>query len=237
MLDRTPSDHDLSALRIIFVAGSQLGAALCTRAMDEFGPVIYNLYGSTEVAYASIATPADLAEEPGCVGRVVRGAVVKIYDDDGREVPTGTTGRIFVGNSAQFDGYTGGGTKETIHGLMSSGDLGHFDAAGRLFVDGRDDEMIVSGGENVFPGEVEDALTAHPDVVDAAVIGVPDDDYGQRLRSFVVARQGASLTEQDVKDYVKGRLARFKVPREVMFVDQLPRNPTGKVIKRLLHAD
>jgi fatty-acyl-CoA synthase len=120
---------------------------------------------------------------------------------------------------------------------MSSGDLGHFDAAGRLFVDGRDDEMIVSGGENLFPGEVEDALTAHPDVVDAAVIGVPDDDYGQRLRSFVVARQGVSLTEQDVKDYVKGRLARFKVPRDVIFVDQLPRNPTGKVVKRLLEAD
>ena len=237
ILDRTPSDHDLSALRIIFVAGSQLGAALCTQAMDEFGPVIYNLYGSTEVAYASIATPEDLAEEPGCVGRVVRGAVVKIYDDNGQEVPAGATGRIFVGNSAQFQGYTGGGTKETIHGLMSSGDLGHFDAAGRLFVDGRDDEMIVSGGENVFPGEVEDALTAHPDVVDAAVIGVPDDDYGQRLRSFVVARQGASLTEHDVKDYVKGRLARFKVPRDVIFVDQLPRNPTGKVVKRLLEAD
>jgi fatty-acyl-CoA synthase len=237
ILDRAPSEHDLSALRIIFVAGSQLGAALCTRAMDEFGPVIYNLYGSTEVAYASIATPADLAQQPGCVGRVVRGAVVKLYDDDGQEVPTGTTGRIFVGNSAQFDAYTGGGTKETIRGLMSSGDLGHFDAAGRLFVDGRDDEMIVSGGENVFPGEVEDALASHPDVLDAAVIGVPDDQYGQRLRSFVVARPGASLTEQDVKDYVRGRLARFKVPRDVMFVDELPRNPTGKVVKRLLHAE
>src|ERR1700739_412936 len=237
ILDRTPSDYELSALRIIFVAGPQLGAALCTRAIDEFGPVIYNLYGSTEVAYASIATPEDLAEEPGCVGRGGRGAVVKIYDDDGQEVPTGTTGRIFVGNSAQFDGYTDGGTKETIHGLMSSGDLGHFDAARRLFVDGRDDEMIVSGGENVFPGEVEDALTAHPDVVDAAVIGVPDDHYGQRLRSFVVVRQGASMTEQDVQDYVKGRLARFKVPRDVIFVDELPRNPTGKVVKRLLHAE
>ena len=226
---------DLSTLRIIFVAGSQLGAALCTRAMEAFGPVIYNLYGSTEVAYATVATPEDLTEEPGCVGRVVRGAVVKILDDDGDEVPTGATGRIFVGNSAQFEGYTGGGTKETIRGLMSSGDIGHF-SAGRLFVDGRDDEMIVSGGENVFPGEVEDALAGHPDVVDAAVIGVPDDQYGQRLRSFVVARPGASLSEQDVKDYIAGRLARFKVPRDVVFVDQLPRNPTGKVVKRMLDA-
>jgi fatty-acyl-CoA synthase len=226
---------DLSALRIIFVAGSQLGAALCTRAMEAFGPVIYNLYGSTEVAYATVATPEDLTVEPGCVGRVVRGAVVKIFDDDGQEVPAGATGRIFVGNSAQFEGYTGGGTKEMIRGLMSSGDIGHF-SAGRLFVDGRDDEMIVSGGENVFPGEVEDALAAHPDVVDAAVIGVPDDEYGQRLRSFVVVRAGASLSEPDVKDYVRGRLARFKVPRDVVFVDELPRNPTGKVVKRMLDA-
>ena len=237
ILDRTPSDYHLPSLRIIFVAGSQLGGALCTRAMETFGPVVYNLYGSTEVAYGSVATPGDLAAEPGCVGRVVRGAVVKIYDEDGKEVPTGTTGRIFVGNSAQFEGYTGGGTKETIHGLMSSGDVGHFDSAGRLFVDGRDDDMIVSGGENVFPSEVEDALAAHPDVVDAAVIGVPDDNYGQRLRSFVVIRQGTSLSEQDVKDYVKGRLARYKVPRDVVFVDELPRNPTGKVVKRLLDAE
>ncbi len=237
ILDAHPAPDGFPALRIIFIAGSQLGEALCTRAMETFGPVVYNLYGSTEVAYASVATPKDLQDEPGCVGQVVRGAVVKIYDDDGKEVPTGTTGRIFVGNSAQFDGYTGGGTKETIHGLMSSGDVGHFDFARRLFVDGRDDEMIVSGGENVFPGEVEDTLAGHPEVADVAVIGVPDDAYGQRLRSFVVVRPGTSLSEQDVKDYVKSRLARFKVPRDVVFVDELPRNPTGKVIKRLLDAE
>jgi len=229
--------RDLSALRIIFVSGSQLGPELCARAMNTFGPVIYNLYGSTEVAYATIATPRDLADEPGCVGTVVRGAVVKVFDDDDQEVPVGTTGRIFVGNSVQFEGYTGGGTKESLHGLMSSGDLGHFDDVGRLFIDGRDDEMIVSGGENVFPGELEQTLLAHPAIAEAAVVGVSDDAYGQRLRSFVVLRQGASLTEQDVKDYVKGRLARFKVPRDVRFLDALPRNPTGKVLKRHLDGE
>jgi fatty-acyl-CoA synthase len=228
---------DLSALRIIFVAGSQLGAPLCRQATEAFGPVVYNLYGSTEVAYATVAAPEDLAVEPGCVGKTVRGAVVKIYDDDGREVTAGTTGRIFVGNSAQFEGYTGGESKETVHGLMSSGDVGHFDDGGRLFVDGRDDEMIVSGGENVFPAEVEDALTAHPDVREAATIPVADDDYGQRLRGFVVLEPGASLSEQDVKDYVKTRLARYKVPREVRFLEELPRNPTGKVLKRHLEGD
>jgi fatty-acyl-CoA synthase len=232
-----PDDGDLSALRIIFVAGSQLGAALCTRALDAFGPVIYNLYGSTEVAYATVATPDDLIAEPGCAGGVVQGARVKILDTADREVPPGETGRIFVGNRMQFEGYTGGGGKASVDGLMASGDVGHFDAGGRLFIDGRDDDMIVSGGENVFPGEVEEALGRHPDIVEAAAIGVPDESYGQRLQCFVVTRTGSTLTEQDVKDYVKDSLARFKVPREVRFLEALPRNPTGKVLKRQLSSE
>ncbi len=231
---QTLARQDLSSLRIVFVGGSQLGAALAGRALDALGPVVYNMYGSTEVAYATIATPADLATEPGCVGAVVPGSVVKVYTDDGREAPRGTPGRIFVGNVLKFEGYTGGGTKEEIAGLMATGDVGHLDWAGRLFIDGRDDEMIVSGGENVFPSEVEGALAHHPDIVDVAVVGVPDEEFGQRLRSYVVVRPGAVLTEQDVKDYVRQRLARFKVPRDVVFVDALPRNAGGKVLKRLL---
>jgi fatty-acyl-CoA synthase len=225
---------DLSALRLVFVAGSQLGASLCTRATGVFGPVLYNLYGSTEVAYATIATPADLGAEPGCVGRVVHGAIVKILDDRGDEVPADVTGRIFVANSIQFDGYTGGGGKTSIRGLMASGDVGHFDSAARLFIDGRDDDMIVSGGENVFPAEVEETLARHPDITEAAAVGVPDDEYGERLRCYVVLRKDAKLTAQDIKDYVRHELARFKVPRDVRFIDQLPRNPAGKVLKRQL---
>jgi acyl-CoA synthetase (AMP-forming)/AMP-acid ligase II len=239
MIDLGPSalaGRDLAALRIVFVAGSQLGARLCTEAMRFFGPVIYNMYGSTEVAYATIATPEDLAAEPNCVGTIVPGAVVKVFDEHGRVVPTGSRGRIFVANGIQFEGYTGGGAKEVIDGLVATGDIGHFDVVGRLFVDGRADDMIVSGGENVFPGEVEEALTGHPDILDAAVIGVSDDEYGQRLRSFITVRPGASLTEGDVKDFVRQRLARFKVPRDVRFVDAVPRNPTGKVVRRLLDA-
>jgi len=227
-------EHDLSALRIVFVGGSQLGAALATRAIQALGPVVYNMYGSTEVAYATIATPADLAAAPGCVGAVVPGSVVKVFTDDEHEAPPGTVGRIFVGNVLTFEGYTGGGTKESIQGLLSTGDVGHFDAAGRLFIDGRDDEMIVSGGENVYPGEVEDALAHHPGVLDVAVVGVSDEEFGQRLRACIVLRPGASLTEQEVKDYVRDRLARFKVPRDVLFVDALPRNAAGKVLKREL---
>jgi fatty-acyl-CoA synthase len=227
-------DRDTSALRIIFVSGSALGTDLAKRGMKAFGPVIYNLYGSTEIAYATIATPEDLEDDPSTVGKVVRGSVVKLFDEDGKEVPEGESGRIFVGNFSQFEGYTGGGNKDMLEGLMASGDVGHFDDQGRLYIDGRDDEMIVSGGENVFPAEVEELLSAHESIREAAAIGVDDEKFGQRLRAFVVLCDGAKLSEDDVKGYVKENLANYKVPREVVFLDELPRNPTGKVLKREL---
>ena len=236
LLDEGPVG-EFPALRIVFVGGSQLGAGLCERALASFGPVVYNMYGSTEGAFATIATPVDLAAEPGCVGGVVAGSAVRILDGDGRAAPAGTSGRIFVGNVMAFEGYTGGGAKETVDGLLSSGDVGHFDHAGRLFIDGRDDEMVISGGEKVFPSEVEDALERHPDIAEAAVIGVDDVEFGQRLRSFVVTKPGRTLSTEDVKAYVGNRLARFKVPRDVVFVAALPRNPSGKVLKRLLDRD
>jgi fatty-acyl-CoA synthase len=232
--DEAIAERDLSSLRIIFVSGSALGADLASHAMEVFGPVVYNLYGSTEIAYATIATPEDLKAEPGSVGKVVRGSVVKVLDDRGNELPAGVSGRIFVGNAIQFEGYTGGGGKEQISGLMSSGDVGHFDDEGRLFIDGRDDEMIVSGGENVFPAEVEELLAGHPSIEEAAAIGVEDERFGQRLKAFVVVREGETLTEEEVQEYVGENLARYKVPREVSFVDSLPRNQTGKVLKREL---
>jgi fatty-acyl-CoA synthase len=227
-------ERDLESLRIIFVSGSALGADLATRALEAFGPVIYNLYGSTEIAYATIATPEDLKVEPGTAGKVVRGSVVKIFDEDGNELSGGESGRIFVGNLSQFEGYTGGGNKDSIQGLMSSGDVGHFDDEGRLFIDGRDDEMIVSGGENVFPAEVEELLAAHEKVREAAAIGVEDEKFGQALKAFIVTCDGAELTEDEVKSYVKDNLANYKVPRQIEFIDELPRNPTGKILKREL---
>jgi fatty-acyl-CoA synthase len=215
--------RDLRALRVILSSGSAISADLVRRGMSAFGPVIYNMYGSTEVAEATIATPEDLSADPTTVGSAVRGTILRILDDHGREVPTGTTGRIFVGNAAQFEGYTGGGDKERIGGLMSAGDLGHLDAAGRLYIDGRDDEMIVSGGENVFPAEIENLLSGHEAVADVAAVGV-----------FVVVRDGHELSEESVKEYVRENLARYKVPREVVFLGELPRNPTGKILKREL---
>jgi fatty-acyl-CoA synthase len=233
----TIARYDTHALKVIALSGSALPGDLATRTMDLFGEVLYNLYGSTEVAWATIATPADLRAAPGTAGRPPIGTVVKLLDADGREAPPGVPGRIFVANEMMFDGYTGGGGKEIIGGLMSTGDVGHFDEEGRLFVDGRDDEMIVSGGENVFPREVEDLLADHAAVEEAAVVGVPDDEFGQRLKAFVVRRNGAQLDEEGVKQYVKQNLARFKVPREVVFVSELPRNATGKVLKRVLARD
>jgi fatty-acyl-CoA synthase len=228
--------YDTSCLRVIALSGSALPGELATRAMDAFGDVVYNLYGSTEVAWATIATPKDLRAAPGTAGRPPMGTVVKLLDADGNEVAPGESGRIFVANEMMFDGYTGGGGKEIVRGLMSTGDVGHFDADGLLFVDGRDDEMIISGGENVFPREVEDLLADHDAIEEAAVVGVPDDEWGQRLRAFVVLRDGAVLSEDDVQDYVKHNLARYKSPRDVVFLEQLPRNATGKVLKRELQT-
>jgi fatty-acyl-CoA synthase len=226
--------YDCSSLRAVPLSGSALPGELAIRFMDEFGDIAYNLYGSTEVAWATIATPADLRAAPGTAGRPPIGTTVKILDAHNRELPPGETGRIFVANEMLFEGYTGGGSKEMVDGLMSTGDIGYLDEEGRLFVSGREDEMIVSGGENVFPREVEDLLAEHEAVKEVAVIGVDDEEFGQRLKAFVVLREGQQATEDELKQYVKSHLARFKVPREIVFLDALPRNATGKVLKREL---
>jgi fatty-acyl-CoA synthase len=231
--DESLARYDLSKVRVVAVSGSALPGPLATKWMDLFGDHIYNLYGSTEVAWATIATPSDLRKAPGTAGRPPYGTIVKIYDDDGNPVAEGESGRIFVGNDMQFEGYTGGGDKDTLDGLMSSGDVGHFED-GMLFVDGRDDDMIVSGGENVFPAEVEDLLAGHDGIAEVAVFGVDDEQFGQRLKAVVVKREGGSISADEVRQYVKSNLAGYKVPREIEFVDELPRTSTGKVLKREL---
>jgi acyl-CoA synthetase (AMP-forming)/AMP-acid ligase II len=232
--EETREKYDLSSLKVVAASGSALPGDLAIEWMDAFGDNLYNLYGSTEVAWASIATPADMRAAPGTAGKPPRGTIVKLYDEEKREVPPGETGRIFVGNELLFEGYTGGGSKDVIGSLMATGDVGRFDEGGRLFVEGRDDEMIVSGGENVFPKEIEDLLSRHDAVAEAAAVGVEDKDFGQRLRAFVVLEEGKKASEDDLKGYVKQNLARYKVPREIVFMDELPRNATGKVLKREL---
>lgn len=225
---RTPS------LRVVVCGGSALHPHLSDAFMDRFGDVLLNVYGATETGWATIATPQDLRDAPGTVGKPSFRITIKILDTDGRERPTGETGEIHVGGGLRFAGYTGGGGKNVRDGLTSTGDLGHLDETGRLFIDGRADDMIVSGGENVFPGEVESLLGGHPDVAEVSVTGVDDERFGQRLAAYIVKTAGADLTEDDVKAYVKRHLARYKVPRDVRFVRELPRTSTGKVKAKTL---
>lgn len=227
--------YDTSSLKVILVAGSALSPELSNRVQDAFGDVLYNMYGSTECAIASVATPSELRAAPGTAGRAPVTCEVVLYDENDQRI-TGTNrrGRIFVRNGAPFAGYTDGRSKQIIDGYMSSGDMGHFDENGLLFVDGRDDDMIVSGGENVFPQEVEQLLEERPDVAEVAVVGVDDVEWGKRLRAFIVSEPGAEHDADAIKQYVKDNLARHKVPRDVVFVDELPRNATGKLLRRVL---
>jgi fatty-acyl-CoA synthase len=227
--------HDTSSLRVVPVSGSALSGDLALRFMDEFGDVVYNLYGSTEVAWVAIAGPKDLRAAPGTAGRPPRGTEIRILGDDDRPVDTGETGRIFVRNSELFEGYTGGGGKDMVDGFMATGDLGHLDEENRLFVEGRDDDMIVSGGENVFPQEVEETLAKHPNVSEAAVVGIEHEKWGQALKAYVVKK--GDVDEDALKQHVKSNLAGYKVPQEFAFIDELPRNAAGKVLKRELEEE
>jgi fatty-acyl-CoA synthase len=233
---RVTDCYDVSSLRVVLCGGAALSGTLANEFMDRFGEVLYNVYGSTESGFATVASPRDLRQAPGTAGRPTPGVIVRVADAEGKPMRAGVTGRVLVGSGLRMDGYTGGGGKEVIDGLVVTGDLGHLDRRGRLFIDGREDDMIVSGGENVFPGEVENTLTSHNGVADAAVIGVADAEYGQRLRAFVVRADGSTVTAEELKDFVHAQLARFKTPRDVVFIDELPRTATGKIIRRELET-
>jgi fatty-acyl-CoA synthase len=234
LLQADPSSYDLSSLQVIASSGSALPGQLAQQTLEAFGPVLYNLYGSTEVAYAAVATPEDLAADPRTAGKAPHGVTLRVVDENGKDVPPGESGRIFAGSGLSFEGYTDGSDKDRLDGLIATGDLGTLDEEGRLTVLGRDDDMVVIGGENVFVGQVEDVLRAHSAVEDAAVIGVDDPSYGTKLVAHVVL-SGAAETKE-LQDWVRTKLARFAVPREVQVHDELPRNTTGKVLKRELSS-
>jgi acyl-CoA synthetase (AMP-forming)/AMP-acid ligase II len=234
----TRGRYDTDTLRVVVCSGSALDPKLARAFMSEFGPVVYNLYGSTEVAWATIATPQDLLEAPGTVGRPPPHTRLAILDEAGNVLPPGATGHIFVAHEMLFEGYTDPAKdRARVDGMLTPGDLGHVDEQGRLFIDSREDDMIVSGGENVYPGQVEEVLREHPDVTDAVVLGVEDERFGQRLVAFVVPRAGSGLREDDALSFSREHLARFKVPREVHLRDDFPRNALGKVLRRKLQTD
>ncbi len=230
------ASYDLTSLRIIASSGSALPGDLVQRVQDVFGPVLHNLYGSTEVAYAAVATPEDLAADPRTAGKPPHGVTLRVVDEAGHDVPPGTTGRIFVGSGLSFSGYTDGSDKDRLDGLVATGDLGTLDAEGRLTVLGRDDDMVVIGGENVHPGQVEDVLAEDPSVADVAVVDEPDPVYGVRLVAHVVPAPGATIDESHLTELVRGQLARFAVPRAFQVHDELPRNATGKVLRKELRG-
>jgi len=224
------------SLRFASASGSRMRPDVVIEFMDRFGDIIYNNYNATEAGMIATATPRDLRAAPDTAGRPAGDTEILVFDAEFNEVPTGEVGSIYVRNSTQFDGYTSGQTKDFHEGFMSSGDVGYLDEDGRLFVVGRDDEMIVSGGENIYPIEVEKTLATHPDVAEASVLGVDDSKYGQRLEAFVVLTPGASATPDTLKQHVRETLANYKVPRAVTLLDELPRSITGKISRKELQG-
>jgi acyl-CoA synthetase (AMP-forming)/AMP-acid ligase II len=231
---RVRARNPLPYLRVVLSSGDRLDPTLGQRFMDAYGEVLYNGYGSTEVGIGALATPADLRDAPETVGKPVAGCPVRIFDKNDRPVGPRVTGRIFVGGELASEGYTGGPhveAKAVVESMTSTGDMGYLDNAGRLFVVGREDDMIISGGENVYPRAVENALAEHPDVADNAVVGVPDERFGHRLAAFVVLQPQSDIDEPALRDYLKGRVSRFEQPRDIHVVASIPRNPAGKVVR------
>lgn len=236
--ERVRARNPVPYLRVVMSSGDRLDPSLGQRFMDTYGDILYNGYGSTEVGIGALATPADLREAPETVGRPVAGCPVRILGRNDRPVGPRVTGRVFVGGELAGTGYTGGTAAEeakaVVDGMTSTGDMGYLDNAGRLFIVGREDDMIISGGENVYPRAVENALAQHPAIADHAVVGVRDERFGQRLAAFVVARPGSDIDVPELREYLKGRVSRFEQPRDINVVGSIPRNPTGKVVRKEL---
>ncbi len=234
---RVRARNPLPYLRVVLSSGDRLDPNLGQRFMDAYGDILYNGYGSTEVGIGALATPADLRDAPETVGRPVAGCPVRIYDKNDRLVGPRVTGRVFVGGELASEGYTGGSSieaKAVVDNMTSTGDMGYLDNAGRLFIVGREDDMIISGGENVYPRAVENALAEHPDIADNAVIGVPDERFGHRLAAFVVLQPQSEIDVPTLREYLKGKVSRFEQPRDIRIVDSIPRNPAGKVVRKEL---
>jgi fatty-acyl-CoA synthase len=229
--------YDVSSLRCVAVSGSAIPGELATAFMDDFGDVLYNLYGTTEAAYATIATPEDLREDPHTAGRAMPGVRVEVFDRKGRAVPRGTDGRVFVRSRTSIDEYKSDGTRGSVKGMVATGDIGCLDAAGRLTIKGRADDMVITGGENVHPTEVEEVLRGHPAVADVAVTGRSDAVYGSVLVAHIVPAPDTDPTDEELLAWARTRLGPHHRPREIRRVTELPRNATGKVLRRVLAGE
>ena len=228
--DDVKEKYDLSSLRIVMASGSVLSEDLRKASVEVFGDVLYDLYGSTEIGWVAIATPQDMRTRPKTVGMPVEGIDVAVFSPDGARLPPGETGELYVKSTILFEGYTSGEAKAERDGYMSIGDLGRLDDEGYLYVESRSDDMVVVGGENVYPIEVEQVIEDVPGVNEVTVLGLEDEEYGHVLVAFVVG----NASVEDVRAACKKELASYKVPRRIEVVDELPRTSTGKVLKREL---
>jgi fatty-acyl-CoA synthase len=229
--------HDTSSLRWVMSGAAPLPTETARRFMARFGPVLWNFYGSTETGMVTLAGPRDHTSRPGTIGRALYGNQIRLLDDAGHEVATGEVGELYARNSMLITGYhrnTEATRDSQRDGLFSVGDLARCDAERYYYLESRKHDMVISGGVNIYPREIEDHLHSHPAIVDAAVVGVPDPEWGESLHAFVVVRDGCALSEAEVIEFCRAHLADFKRPRRISFVAELPRNPTGKVLKREL---
>jgi fatty-acyl-CoA synthase len=229
--------YDTHSLRWIMSGAAPLATETARVVEAQLGPVLWNFYGSTETGLVTLAGPGEHTAHPGTIGRAMRGNEIRLLDDTGHDVPVGTIGELYARNSTLISGYHGNAEATSAasrDGFFSVGDLGRVDADGFYYLESRKHDMVISGGVNIYPREIEDHLHTHPGILEAAVVGVPDPEWGETLRAFVVLREGYRVTAEEVIDYCRRELADFKRPRKVVFVRELPRNPTGKVLKREL---
>ncbi len=233
----TLAKYDLKSLRWVMSAAAPLTTEAARRFMEHFGAVLWNFYGATETGLVTLAGPHDHVNRPGTIGRGLRGNEIRLLDDAGQAVGRGGVGELYARNSTLMSGYHNNAEATTSaqrDGYYSVGDLGRVDDEGYYFLESRKHDMVISGGVNIYPREIEDHLGNHPAILEAAVVGVPDPEWGETLRAFIVLRAGQSITETEVIDFCRTGLADFKRPRKVTFLEELPRNPTGKVLKREL---
>lgn len=221
MLKSNPSN--LKSLRCIASGGAKLNSRLVEDIYDNLGRVLFNLYGTSEAGLNIIATPEDLQYSPNTLGKKISGVKLKIVDSNGKRVKQGVVGEFVVKNMRSM--------KNRHDTWLKTGDIGFIDGKGYLFLRGRTDEMIISGGENVYPLDVEQVLFEHPEIEDVMVIGMEDKEYGERLKAFVKTK---GLTKQDIRIWLKSKLARYQMPKEIVIVNEIPYTPLGKPDKKRL---
>ena len=230
--------YDVSSMRSLVIAAAPCPMRVKEQALAMFGPVLYEFYGSTELGVNTVLRPEDVLRKPGSCGRAAPGVELAILDDDGRRTAPGTPGELFVRRyDGVFDEYyrNPAATAQTSRGeWMSVGDVAWMDAEGFVYICDRKRDMIISGGVNIYPAEIEDALHRHPAVEDAAVFGVPDPDWGERVHAAVQLRPGRGVTPGELLEFCRAHLADYKTPREVSFHEAFPRDTAGKLVKRLL---